>query len=269
MMQGWPSAKRSIGNLSGSPVARDVTGNLSGWPNIARRLERLHPINRGLCGWWPIDEMQGTRIRDLSIYGNHGTLTNAADPATATSGWGAGVSQRELSFDGTDDYINVPHSASLAITGPISISFWIVCRNFSNYIVPIGQTHPSGTAYAGSYVINLGVTSGAVEWLRGNGFGQNYINAGSANGVVNVWRHICVTDDRSNGQSYVDAVGSGPTSSSGVTIGDVGAPLIIAKRRDGYNLPGQMSHARIWNRALTATEIKQLYADKWLGSIGG
>jgi hypothetical protein len=42
---------------------------------------------QGLVGHWKMNVNSGIVLPDLSGNGNHGTLTNMANPPTATSGW--------------------------------------------------------------------------------------------------------------------------------------------------------------------------------------
>lgn len=267
-IKGWPDSRRPVEPIGGWGPGYPGAGNVSGLPNIARRLDRAHPINLGLCGWWPMDEMQGTRIRDLSIYGNHGTLTNAADPPTATSGWGAGVSQRELSLDGTNDYISVPHSASLAVTGALTLSAWVYVRSTPGYGFIVGK-YGTPTAYAGPYSMQH-LPGGVMETYRGTGSGHSGANSSSPTGIAtNAWVHVVFTDNLSTGLLYWNAAQIHSSSTSGFAIADAGQPVWLGRRTDGNYVVGQLAHVRIYNRALSATEIKQLYADQWVGSIGG
>lgn len=77
-----------------------------------------------LVGYWKLDEGSGTKAADSSGKGNNGTLMNKPT-------WIPGVQGSALEFHGLGvaggggDYITIPHSASLDITGPISIALWI------------------------------------------------------------------------------------------------------------------------------------------------
>ena len=74
-----------------------------------------------LVGWWRLDENGGPTASDSSGRGNHGTKINGP---TTTAGvfW-----SKALRFDGVNDYVQIPHSASLNIGpgGPFAIDFWL------------------------------------------------------------------------------------------------------------------------------------------------
>ncbi len=43
-IKGWPDSRRPVEPIDGWGPGYPGVGNVSGWPNIARRLDRLHPI---------------------------------------------------------------------------------------------------------------------------------------------------------------------------------------------------------------------------------
>ena len=271
MMQGWPREKRLVGNLSGVPVARDDTGNLSGWPNIARRLDRKHPINRNLVGWWPMDEGGGTRIRDLSIYGNHGTLANMANPPTASSGWGGGPSQRELAFDAIDDLCTVPHSASISqafLSTTFTMMGWVYLKTLSNY----GFLGFKGTGGAPQPVQCYFEPGAGGYWILIVGNGSSWGGPTSATGktIMNRWHHIAAVRNGATGYMYIDGALSGTPAGGFVSPTDSGGVYCMFSRTPSFYSPtGSMQHSRVYGRALSASEIAQIYADRWIGSIGG
>lgn len=242
------------------PGGWPAVGNSDGWPNLARRLNRLHPLARGLVGWWPMDEGRGTRARDMSTYANHGTLTGMADPATATSGWGGGKSQRDLAFDGVDDRVIVPNAAQLQITGAITLCAWIDAR-FTDYGTIIGK----GASYPNPYTFAY-YPDRRIILSRGNGSSQGYLEStylltgGRPEFVCATWGGGVIS-------LYFDGVLRDSNSGSNPTCTDDGQSLYLGRRRDNVvELEGGMQHARVYNRALSAAEVKQIYADPWAGA---
>jgi len=268
MLSGWPKLRKPIGNLDGYSVGRGSRGMLSAMPDISRKLDRAHPISRGLVGWWPLDEGQGIVARDLSIYGNVGTLTNMANPATSTSGWGAGASQRELAFDGSNDCIVIPHAAQLAITSSITISLWANTTTVAGYRQLLCKG-PNPTSYPAPYqMVQVGGT-GQMIWGRGNGSAPGTTDAvvSVATPGANKAAHWCGTWAAGVFGIYLNGVLDNSAIAS-PTCTDAGLPIYIATRADGAAAlwSGLISHVRIYNRALSATEINQLYTDKWVGT---
>ena len=261
MLSGWPKLRKPIGNLDGYSVGRGSRGMLSAMPDISRKLDRAHPISRGLVGWWPLDEGQGIVARDLSIYSNAGTLTNMANPATSTSGWGAGASQRELAFDGSNDYVTVPHSSSLAIVADMTMTAWIRIATW-NWHMLMTKTN-GGTA--GPYSAYVNLVRGTIEFHRGNGAAAAYVESTTAL-ALNTWQFVAVTMAGTAVQHYLNAAtaGSGTLSTA---IADSGNAMQIGRRTDGFYVGGQLVQCRLYNRALSVVEISQIYADKWIGTL--
>lgn len=74
--------------------------------------------SKGLIACWKFDEGKGDRLLDDSGYGNHGTIHGAT--------WTKGIVGGGLLFDGVDDYVKVPKSASLnSIDKEITLMCWI------------------------------------------------------------------------------------------------------------------------------------------------
>ena len=70
-----------------------------------------------LVGYWKFDEGSGTTAVDSSGQGNDGTLKGAPE-------WAVGQLGDALDFDGSSDYVEVPHNPSLSITEAITIAAW-------------------------------------------------------------------------------------------------------------------------------------------------
>ena len=68
---------------------------------------------------WAFNEGSGATAGDSSGNGNNGTIHGASWVSSSPDGSTA------LSFDGSGDYVAVPASASLAITGKITVEAWI------------------------------------------------------------------------------------------------------------------------------------------------
>ncbi len=72
-----------------------------------------------LRGYWAFNEGSGTTAADSSGNGNNGSIHGASWVSGSPDGSTA------LSFDGSGDYVTVPASASLAITGQLTVEAWI------------------------------------------------------------------------------------------------------------------------------------------------
>ncbi|MGQ3684054.1 MAG: alkaline phosphatase, partial [Candidatus Loosdrechtia sp.] len=106
----------------------------------------------GLLAYYRFDEGAGTSAADASGNGNNGTLFNG--PV-----WTTGKINSALSFDGVNDYVEVPNSASLNPVNFVTVSAWIYPTapgqsNDSKIIVKRHQTLANDN-------YSLGFTSGS------------------------------------------------------------------------------------------------------------
>ena len=193
----------------------------------------------------------GTTWTDLKG-GNNGTLTNM-DGANFSSANG-GV----LSFDGSNEYCLFPYSASSNISG----FAWVKFDNFTG----------------ASIVKNWGHSPGAFHLdasTQGAGYLALYISAGSSIFIkdnfllsTNTWYHTGFTISGSKYSIYRDGNEVTSSSHSGLSILNrpnlgVGCKL----NDDGTSadtitpkyLNGNISAVQIYNRALTADEVRQNY----------
>lgn len=267
MMQGFPRLRDASGALSGYSRIRDSVGVPLGLPNGSRRLDRSHPLALGLVGWWPLDEGQGIVARDLSTYSNKGTLTSMADPATATSGWGGGASQRELEFDGSNDIVTAPHGSQLALTGNMSACVWFRTTSAANYRSLLIKGNV-GAGYPSPIHVTVESGSGSMFAFWGNGSSQAGIYT-AAPLTMGLWYFAVVTRSGSTATLYINGQYNNSGSLGAQAVTDSGTALGIGGRTPGtsYNQLGSINHVRLYNRALTAVEVAQIYADKWIGAV--
>lgn len=186
----------------------------------------------------------GTTWRDMSGSGNNGTLTNSPTFSSTNGG--------SIIFDGVDDYINIPHNATIApSTGYISVE-------------AVFKASSTGTLH-GSIIYNK---ENEYEMSAGGGFisyafRPNWAWVGSTAFNINQWYHTVVTYDQIYQRLYINGVESynaaqagaiGNVYSSDLRIGARGAPDAAYAFFNG-NIP----MVKIYNRALSASEILQNY----------
>lgn len=80
----------------------------------------LAASDASLVGWWDMETLTGSLLKDLSGKGNHGTCYNSASIVNCGTGGlgpqfasGDRKNSRVMSFDGVDDWISVTNAASL------------------------------------------------------------------------------------------------------------------------------------------------------------
>ncbi|MFA6065548.1 MAG: LamG domain-containing protein, partial [archaeon] len=219
-------------------------------------------LNFGLVGLWHLNEASGTTANDSSVYGNNGTYTNS--PTLATGLWDTNA----RTFDGVNDYITIPSSSSLNTGSNITLSFWAKPTSFtltsSGDMITIITKGVNADA-AMDYFIGL-TSSGYLRIYFYSGGVWNGVEVASANPLtLNRWNYITVTFTGSTGKLNVYINGA-LNKTSTLVVGSIqssAGPLKIGTYNPGgyYSnyFPGQLEDVAIWNRALDANEIKEIF----------
>jgi hypothetical protein len=208
-----------------------------------------------------------TKAVDSSRYKNNGTIEGPV--------WSAGRLDGALSFDGTDDYVSMPHSTSLNIEGasPFSIDLWVRGINSTsdslNMETIITKT-PTGSCSGGYYIwYDKGRSGDQVKDRLNFGFHHDcsqasVVSSNRTNWDPNAWYHIVGTwDGTTNPNSlklYINGALDAQTTPQYPTILGNTANLLLGKwgtNNDYYK--GQIDEVKIYRRALTADEIKAQY----------
>ena len=208
-------------------------------------------------GHWQLDESAGTSAADVSGSGNTGTLVNG--PV-----WVAGTLGNALDFDGVNDYVNVPNSASLNLTKNFTLAAWISPDSVT------GGTRTIIGKVTGAddkqYQLSLNPTGGVQFDYEKSG--NNYSLTGGTV-TAGTWQHLAVTVDASrNVKIYLN----GTVVASGVGPAEVSAttnPLTIGRAAGTYNslyFSGLVDDVRVYNLALDGTAVAALAAG---GGTGG
>jgi hypothetical protein len=204
------------------------------------------------------DEGSGTVAKDSSGNGNDGTIHGAT--------WTTGVSGKALSFDGVDDYVEIPHSDSLTILRDITVEFWIKPNvipdegNYWNVLIfwEKGENEDNNAAYS----IHLG-NEGRIRFWHEYGTGINEEQETSNAYITSTEKfyHIVITRNCSSKQKqfYVDGALKETVSYINDGTGASNSLLYIGSAGDSNSTNGIIDEVRIYNRALTESEIRALY----------
>ncbi|TSC55222.1 MAG: hypothetical protein LiPW30_688 [Parcubacteria group bacterium LiPW_30] len=202
---------------------------------------------------------------DRSGQGNDGTLVGMSTTTSPTPGKIGSA----LKFDGSDDYISVNNTSSLQpLTGNWAVSFWIyrLGTGLSDYPQVVGS-RPWTTSTDKGWAVSYSTASSKIGAHYADGSIGFDVTATQSTSVVplRTWQHWVVVFDRTNGKLnyYLNGqldVQQSPTFPSG-TINQIDN-LYMGREIGGANarrLNANIDDVRVYNRALSATEIKQLY----------
>ncbi|MDB2362617.1 hypothetical protein N9V65_04125, partial [Flavobacteriales bacterium] len=216
--------------------------------------------NNGLVGWWSFNgnaNDESTNSNDGIVYG--ATLTtdrfgneNSAYEFNVESSGGWGSAQNRI----------VVENPSIPDVNAFTMSAWVLINEkpspFNNRPHTImGRWDGNGTSvfrnqmsYSGEYCSNVVVDD--VELLHTSPNPINY----------NEWNHVVMTFDGISLKKYINGEFDSETSSSGqISYSDTDLTFGELHMGNGhwYLLSGKLDDLSYWSRALTETEITELY----------
>lgn len=217
----------------------------------AGRCRTCVPPPVGLVSWWPGDANSiDSRSR------NDGTLYNA--------GYVSGFADLAFSFYGTNDYLEIPNSGSLDLTGGLTLETWFLQRT-AGFATLFSKSDPNGSASLTSYGLQINPDGSLNIALYGNYPADNW---DTAPGLVTTgrWYHAALTWDGSyantnnvklylNGtlvQSWTKSPTPVNVTNQSVTIGSMKPPTYYG------NLDGLVDEPAVYDRALTEDEIQAI-----------
>jgi hypothetical protein len=288
---GFSSTAARIGSDAGSTPASATFDQVVFYGYARTPAQVAYDYNRGgPQGYWKFNECSGTTANDssgtgTSGTGNTGTITIGASGtssvgtcATSATAWGNGATGKynaSLSYDGTDDYTDLGDLSYTESASQLTWSFWVKPTALATTTAIIAK------ANLGS---NPGVNSTQVSWAAGTlSSDSNDIDCiiststtdlGTAGYTTSdvlangTWAHVvCVFDGTASGNSnrlkmYVNGkqvtlsfVGTIPASTQATTSN---ARVGSASDSRGF-FNGLVDDVRIYNYALSATQVKRLY----------
>jgi hypothetical protein len=206
-------------------------------------------------GYWKFDEGSGSTAADSAAagYANHGTLQG-------DTSWTSDVAPTNfanpyaLSFDGTGDYVEVPHNNSLNPVKELTLAAWVKLADPNNDQKVVGMS----TASAG-YVLGVGGNQLRPEIWDSDG--QVY-NLGAGSISANTWTHLAVTWQTGGDMiGYVGGTEVTRIAASAKPIGSTTMPLRIGVApwdTGAYGVNGLIDDVRVYNRVLSPAEIQAL-----------
>ena len=181
-------------------------------------------MTNGLVGHWNMDSGSGQTVYDASDSKNNGVLGANSTPSTDDPTWTSGKTAGGLEFDGAADYVDVGTSYN----GVKSVEFWVKADDItSRDIIDL-----NGSDY-------IEVNGSSVILATGIETPTIYIDgAVPASPVIDTkWHHVVITT--ATGQNASD--------------------LDIGRREGSTFFDGKLDDIRIYNRALSATEVSYHY----------
>ncbi|MEP0985692.1 LamG-like jellyroll fold domain-containing protein, partial [Ekhidna sp.] len=195
--------------------------------------------------WTSISGVLGIRLEDDQIYAygqsGSGQFVTAIDQNPYPTPVDAGFA---MSFDGTADYITVPHSPSIDFSGNFTVEAWIN---------PDGSATPQGIVSKFNNEMVLWLDGSTLRYEIGGGLQANCGTIPSGE-----WTHVALTYDGVNASVFVNGVqvftnpeAQPATSTRNLFIGSWDQNEFTTR-----NFVGDIDEVRIWDIALGQTNIR-------------
>ena len=218
-------------------------------------------LNDGLVLYYPFDSTPaGGIVADQSGQGNNGVVHGAPLRVEGKRG-------NAYCFDGTNDFIQTPPSASLDVGTQLTCAVWFKVFNYACGRPILEWCDP---------LAGLGKDFGAHMWV--NVHGGEWIGTGAnlcegwgwpgkghiisvPDPSVNEWHHLAVTYSASSGMAmlYLDGVPVAVRNFGAFRAGTSRDFFVGCRPSEACRWNGLLDEVRVYNRVLSADEIAALY----------
>jgi hypothetical protein len=187
----------------------------------------------------------GTKWNDLSRGGNNGTLINGPTFNSVNGG--------SIVFDGVDDRIEINDNNSIDIVDNLTIECWFYTIDYTNsysvnFIRKMSTISDANFNFyfAGTY------TPKKIRVLATRNGVWGLVSPTSVDLNLNQWYHV-VWSYSNGGLLYINGISQGTKTGGGLL--SINSDQIIL----GNGLNGGISNFKMYNKALSPTEIQQNY----------
>lgn len=242
--------QHDLGTLSGDRLhayyirCADTKGNTMGQDHL---IVFGHDVTTEATAFWMFDEAAGCTVADAQ-----GTWDGALAPSCSDDApvWRQGRLGTGLGFAGGAQQVLVPHPDELSVLSQLTIAAWI--------------SHPRASRFHAIADQRDADTDGFDFFLADDGtlfLRLNELTSQSTNALAPIrWQHIAAVYDGSVVRFYVDGV-LDHTETVGTTTLDTTADLHLGRQyaSDDYSFAGTLDEVLIYDRALSDTEVHELY----------
>jgi hypothetical protein len=200
------------------------------------------------AGFTPSYSRSGTTWYDVSSGGNNGTLTNG--PTFNSDNGGSIV------FDGSDDY-GVTSPTNFTANNDFTYEIWVKSDQYITSRGILGNKGYWSSGGQGAVIGNISNPQTIYGYVTTN---TGHFDISSNVGPTYGWTNVIMRRSNNDLRFFINGAQRGSTQTISGTVTDVSDKFWLGSYNNG-NTPwlGNMAIARVYNRALTSTEILQNY----------
>ena len=245
--------------------------------NYARTPAQIaYDYNRGgPIGWWKFDDCQGNVANDSSGIGNTGTITIGVGGSQVslgtcnigdTSAWSNGKSGKinaSISLDGTDDWVSLGNSANFNTPNDYSLAMWVYNKSGGKPYPTFLNRNNQGGANGFFWIYTTGTNNRDLNFQYANG--STYVTETFSSAIpLNTWAHVLFTFNSTTNalQLFINGTKFGTTHTLTTPLPVITGNLYFGTYQGtatSYPFYGQFDDFRLYNYALTTSQIKTLY----------
>ena len=238
----WASTGVANGTHKISARARDSANQLTTSSEVSVTVSNTVTTPTGLVLGYGFEETAGTTANDASTAKNNGTING---PVSSTGG----KFGRALSFDGTNDRVDVPDAASLDLTTGMTLEAWVKPTSNVGWRTVLMKERGTDLLYA------LYSSNGSKPRTENFTTVENTA-AGTTALPLNAWSHLASTYDGTNLRFYVNGALVTTKATTGAMPNTANPLRIGGNAVWGEYFAGLIDEVRVYNRALTEAELK-------------
>ncbi len=230
--------------------------NLYNSGQVTKNVNQNSKNTNGLVGFWSFNGPDTTATTATDVSGSSNTLTFSGGVVKS-----AGKVGQALSFDGSSGYLHIT-----TFSGPpssrMTLCTWMKTpgTGATQFILNINR-NPGNIVNEGIWQINI---NGKLHFWDYTGSAYGFVDPGTESNTAvtdNKWHFACFVKNNTAGTYYLDGAANGAvTALSSVSYGSADWSVGKDYRDGGSYFNGSLDDLRIYNRALSATEIAALYA---------
>ena len=205
-------------------------------------------LQDNMVAWWTFDETSGSTSTDNWLNGLNGRVYGAV--------WTEGIVNNALSFDGIDDYVDGGNAGILDVgTNDFTIELWAKANGgtYGRAIISKGGWSSIGYFISEAY-------SPSDKYYFGVRDSSGYKSVALNIGPSFEWTHIVGVKSNNHLEAWINGKKIGEYNGTIGSLSNSSQPLFIGKSFNNYYFNGLIDDVQIYNTALSADAIYQLYA---------